>query len=209
MARKTIGKMIAFSALIAQSIAGWSQGPAAVPQATPQQAIDFITSAVEQYSVFSCASLEGSPRDRERKSDTIKSLAAIEGRRLILQSETERSFSSTGFNRRTSERERNTVLLGDIEDITIEPGTVITSCKTPFSPVPAASIVRLRCTDSRKCVTREYEDKTEGDDAPAPNRFSQSESIAKLYLNDRGIAERVVKALNFYRQTVASAPSPF
>lgn len=186
------------------SLAGPASAQAVdAPQPTPQQAIDFAKQYVEQFSVVSCpASTRGDQTDVDERS-----LIEVNGPSLIIQAKWK---SALNDGRAPAVMERVTVTtipMNLINEITV--GSGLKECRDTVQVV----FIRFSCKNEIKCITwgSTFRDQDADPRRPIDRSTSQSQtqSGADLKINDVAVAQRVAKALNFYRSTVASAPSPF
>lgn len=206
MLRKGMG--VICSLALAWTSATQAQTSGAAIQASPQQAIDFIATTVEQYSLFACASIESPYGTRMNITDTKKSLAQVSGGQLVVQDTGKSSISGEIGVDQEDSVDTQSVSLRDVGDIVIETGAVVLACEHPRTPIPPAILVQLRCINSKSCVVSRSTIVRSGIRQKSLD-LSNVRSTMTIRLNDREMAERLVKAIAFYKSAVASTPSPF
>lgn len=163
-------------------------GTAAAPQPTPQQAIDFVKSKVEQFGTFSC-SQRSIPEDRQ-------TLIEFNGPSVIMQTKFTAAVNSATT---VSEAQTNTVSLDGVDSITVKP-SLDRKC--------GVTLYTISFLCKAKCVLYRNS-RTVSGGVGRDSSETASYSFASFDVSDEEMAGRIAKALDFYRQTVASAPSPF
>jgi hypothetical protein len=180
-------------------------GPGGSTSPTIEQAKAFIADMIEQHSVSSCRIPLGTGSHLLEQ----KVLASVSGNRMTLQHTNVDKSRNKQHEELYNEIETRTLtfLLTEI-NATVERADEQEENSSMSCHYAARIFLRCKATSCMKAsVSTNYTS-----NGAAPQLINQSDSYDKdsLRLNDASIADRLVKAIQFYQQHApAASPSPF